>query len=100
MVQTHPVKSLAGCAVTVLDGKRLFASKLVFHLATVTFALPLDIKIVVLLVDPVRRTVLPLILVAMRRLAGLVLVRLLPAAVGILLTHLAFCARHLLIVAG
>jgi hypothetical protein len=36
----------------------------------------------------------------MRRLAGLVLMRLLPATVGILLTHLAFSARHLLVIAG
>lgn len=71
--------ALAGGAVTVFGGERFFATQLVLHGAAVAFSFPLDIE-VALIVDSVRRAVLPLILFTMRGRTSLILVGLIAVA--------------------
>lgn len=86
-METYPVQSLAGGAVAVLRSQGFLPAQLVLHRAAVAFPLPLDVKLV-LVVDLVWWSLLPLIFLAICGRAGLILVRL--VTVATLVTVLVF----------
>ena len=84
------MKSLAGCAVAVLGLQRTVSAQLVLNLATVALPLPFDIEflIVLVIVDFVRRPMLPLVLLSVGGRAGLILVGLTPTTTILSVGHL------------
>jgi hypothetical protein len=78
--QTYAVHSLTGGTVAILRCQGLVPAQLVLHSAAVTFALPFDRKVLCLVVNAIRRSVFPLIFLAMGGGPGLVLVGVVAAA--------------------
>lgn len=76
-LEGRAVEALAGGAVAVFRGQRAIAAQLVLYAAAVASALPLDLEVLLLVVDLVRRSVLPLITAAVCCRAALILMRLL-----------------------
>lgn len=75
-LEGRAVETLAGGTVAIFRGQRPLTAQAVLHTTTVTPPLPLGFEILAFVMNAVGSSVLPLVLLAMSRRAGLMLVRL------------------------
>ena len=91
---TYPMKPLTGCAMAVFARQWLVPTQLILYFSAMALPLPLYVKFIIILMNAIRSSEFPLVLVSVRRLASLELVGLLAVVV---LAHLGVLVWRLLV---
>lgn len=94
-LERSTVETLACSAMAVFRSQRTITAEFVFHAPTVTSTLPFDFEVLIFIVNAVRGTVFPLILLAMSGRTGLVLVRFVHTLASISFAAFSRRIRHL-----
>lgn len=83
--------------MAVFARQRLLSAQLILHFSAMALPLPLDVKLIIIFMNTIRSSELPLVHVSVRRLASLELVGLLAVVV---LAHLGVLVWRLLVLVG